>query len=223
MLLLLDTCIYTYAIHFNQSNPVKSQKCLIFNVYVFFFFVMCVARRFDCFWINGVLIMLIILSSMNRLTILKQHIRPDLMIYRRLIKSRPNQIKRRHTPNYQMRCQPMVFIKLTEAMIIRIQIKCTRLHRLLLQQPVIYQQTATPSITIQAPIDTGQDFRTQLTKGEKYYYFFFHYILNFAHPNFIVCLYFFCLFLVVFTFCSLFSFGSWGFCSILQTNLCTMR
>lgn len=147
-----------------------------------------------------------ILSWMKRLMILKQH---DLMIYRCMIKSRQVRIKHQHSPNYQMQCQPMVFIILTEVIIIQIRIKWIRLHRLLLQHPVIYQQMHTLWIIIQELIDIGPDFRTQLTKGETF-------LQIYTRKN--KMLYFKCIILVgPSVFCVVFFFG------LTDTNLYTSR
>lgn len=136
--------------------------------------------RFDCFWINGVSIMWMILSLMKRLMTSK---RPDLMIYHCMNKSRPIiHIKRRHSLSCQMQFRRTVIITLTAAIIIQIRIKCIRLHRLLHhqhrqphhQQPVICQPMAIRLIIIQARIDTGPDSLIQLTKGEKFFEFLFH-------------------------------------------------
>lgn len=183
--------------------------------------------RFDCCWINGVSIMWTILSWMKRLMISRQH---DLMIYHRLTRSRQIQIKYHHSTIHQTLCLPTAFVTLTAAIIIQIRIKCTHLrllpiqrHRSQYQRPLICQPTLTRLITIQALIDIGPDFRTQLTKGEKWFFFcrslhpkYARRALHFdLHHSFVLGL------LQLFPFASRFSFG---LCVIhLPTDLCTSQ
>lgn len=171
--------VHTFGTKLNTKNASLKGKlwCTVVHLCCLFTSFTCnnhyAGTRFDCYWINGVSKMWMILSWMKRLTTSKQ---PDLMIYQFMIRSYPIHIKRRHLPIHRMPFQRTVIITLTMAIIIPIQIKCIQLdHRCTLhhqrQQLAIYPPTmAIQWIIIQELIDTGPDFRIQLTKGEKFFW-----------------------------------------------------